>query len=415
MILNQASLLFFGSALLSLSISLFAFRQKNNRSAAILALLMLTITIWTFLYGLELTMTQLWQMKLILGPQYISIALTPVLWFIFTIHYSGIEGRINQKYYLWLLIIPALTVIFAVSNDYHHLFYQSVTLGLAENGLPFQKLKPAPLWWLHTAYSYLLISAGVIIMVWMLFRVSQIHRKQVLLFLAAASLPFITSIAYIFDLLKPYGFLDMTPLAFILTVAIFIYGILKAELFSITPLALDVLFKHIPDAIFVLNNDSRIISTNPAAYKLLTITEKNQNEEVTIQHRFNAENNHKNELRFQDRIYDMSRTPLKTPQGRELGTLLILRDITERKQKYEELQSAMEQIKTLQGIVPICASCKNIRDDDGHWQKVETYMSLFTDAKFTHGICPDCMEKLYPELAGDLKLEIPDKEKKDAE
>ncbi len=409
--INQASLLFFGSALLSLSISLFAFRQKKNRSASILALLMLTITIWTFLYGLELTMKELWQMKLLMGPQYISIALTPVLWFIFTIHYSGIEGKINQKYYYWLLIIPALTVIFAISNDYHHLFYRSVSLGQAENGLPFQKLAPGPLWWLHTIYSYLLISAGVLIMVWMLFRVSQIHRKQVMLFLAAASLPFLTSIAYIFNFLKPYGFLDVTPLAFIMTVAIFTYGILKAELFSITPLALDVLFKHIPDAIFVLNNDFRIISTNPAAFKILNAKEKNQSDEKTIQQHFTRDNGDKNELRFQDRIYDMSRTPLKTPQGRELGTLLVLRDITERKQKFEELQAAMEQIKTAQGILPICASCKNIRDDDGHWQQVESYISRFTDAKFTHGICPECMKKLYPELAGELKLDIKNEEK----
>ena len=56
------------------------------------------------------------------------------------------------------------------------------------------------------------------------------------------------------------------------------------------------------------------------------------------------------------------------------------------------------EIKTLQGVLPICASCKKIRDDDGAWQQLETYISQHTDTQFSHGICTDCMEKLYPEI-----------------
>lgn len=67
--------------------------------------------------------------------------------------------------------------------------------------------------------------------------------------------------------------------------------------------------------------------------------------------------------------------------------------------KVRELQEAMAQIKTLSGIVPICSSCKKIRDDAGYWRQVEIYVSEHTGATFTHGICPDCMAKLYPEYA----------------
>lgn len=63
-----------------------------------------------------------------------------------------------------------------------------------------------------------------------------------------------------------------------------------------------------------------------------------------------------------------------------------------------ELHMAMDEVKTLQGIVPICASCKKIRDDNGFWQQVEVYVSDHSDAKFSHGICPECFEKHYPEL-----------------
>lgn len=68
--------------------------------------------------------------------------------------------------------------------------------------------------------------------------------------------------------------------------------------------------------------------------------------------------------------------------------------------KIAELGQALEQIKILTGIIPICAGCKKIRDDAGYWQQVEMYISNHSDAKFTHGICPECEKRLYAELDG---------------
>ena len=65
--------------------------------------------------------------------------------------------------------------------------------------------------------------------------------------------------------------------------------------------------------------------------------------------------------------------------------------------KIDELHQALNQVKTLHGIVPICANCKKIRDDQGYWNQVEVYVRDHTEAKFSHGICPECMEKLYPQ------------------
>ena len=59
---------------------------------------------------------------------------------------------------------------------------------------------------------------------------------------------------------------------------------------------------------------------------------------------------------------------------------------------------ALKNIKTLRGLLPICASCKKIRDDKGYWNGLETYIHQHTEAEFTHGICPECMQKLYPGL-----------------
>lgn len=67
------------------------------------------------------------------------------------------------------------------------------------------------------------------------------------------------------------------------------------------------------------------------------------------------------------------------------------------------LVEALAQIRTLSGLLPICAECKKIRDDQGYWRQVEYYIAERTDAHFTHGICPGCMDKLYPEVAEKVK------------
>jgi DNA-binding response OmpR family regulator len=69
--------------------------------------------------------------------------------------------------------------------------------------------------------------------------------------------------------------------------------------------------------------------------------------------------------------------------------------------KVEELRQALDQIKTLRGILPICANCKKVRDDQGYWDQVESYISRHSEASFSHGICPDCIKKIYPEIAAD--------------
>jgi PAS domain S-box-containing protein len=82
----------------------------------------------------------------------------------------------------------------------------------------------------------------------------------------------------------------------------------------------------------------------------------------------------------------------------------IVYDITERKQVEEEhegliaeLQQALSKVKTLSGLLPICASCKKIRDDKGYWNQIESFISEHSEAEFSHGICPECAAKLYPE------------------
>jgi len=65
-----------------------------------------------------------------------------------------------------------------------------------------------------------------------------------------------------------------------------------------------------------------------------------------------------------------------------------------------ELQDALAKVKTLSGMLPICASCKKIRDDKGYWNRIETYISEHSEVLFSHGLCPDCAKKALEELKG---------------
>jgi DNA-binding response OmpR family regulator len=69
----------------------------------------------------------------------------------------------------------------------------------------------------------------------------------------------------------------------------------------------------------------------------------------------------------------------------------------EREKLIVELREALSQVKTLSGLLPICASCKKIKNDKGYWEQMEIYISGHSEADFSHGICPECTAKLYPE------------------
>ncbi len=111
------------------------------------------------------------------------------------------------------------------------------------------------------------------------------------------------------------------------------------------------------------------------------------------------------EMKIRERWLQAYIEPMRAPDGIVTGCLGIALDITARKQAEEgreklilALQDALDNIKTLRGLLPICASCNKIRDSHGHWDHIESYIQAHTDANFTHSICPECTKKLYPQL-----------------
>ena len=100
------------------------------------------------------------------------------------------------------------------------------------------------------------------------------------------------------------------------------------------------------------------------------------------------------------RYYENSYNPIVSKENSVAGLTLLLTDITERKALerdrellIQELRESLREVKTLSGLLPICASCKKIRDDEGYWSRIEDYLRQHAGANFTHGFCPECYEQ----------------------
>lgn len=105
------------------------------------------------------------------------------------------------------------------------------------------------------------------------------------------------------------------------------------------------------------------------------------------------------------RYYEDNYNPIKNEKGEIIGLALFLTDITarkkleyERERLIEELQENLNKVKTLSGLLPICSNCKKVRNDAGYWNQIEVYIKEHSDAEITHGICPECARKLYPDF-----------------
>ena len=101
------------------------------------------------------------------------------------------------------------------------------------------------------------------------------------------------------------------------------------------------------------------------------------------------------------RIQSTTITAVPSLDGNTFYALFAVVDVTELTRRLEDYKKAMEEIRTLSGLLPICSYCKNIRDDKGYWLKLEKYISERSNARFSHSICPDCMRKLDLPLDAD--------------
>jgi PAS domain S-box-containing protein len=187
---------------------------------------------------------------------------------------------------------------------------------------------------------------------------------------------------------------------------------------------MQTLMHYTPDFIYFKDRDSRFIRISKALAQLFGLSDPSQAvgktdfDFFTREHAQQAYEDEQAVLRTgqpltteeretwadrPDTWVSTTKVPLFDQAGTAVGTFGISRDITKRKvaeaerdRLIGELQVALSKVKMLSGLIPICASCKKIRDDSGYWNQIESFIRDRSEAEFSHGICPDCMRKFYP-------------------
>jgi two-component system cell cycle sensor histidine kinase/response regulator CckA len=185
------------------------------------------------------------------------------------------------------------------------------------------------------------------------------------------------------------------------------------------------------DAIYGKNLDSIIVSWNPAAERIygyraeeiigrsiaILFPTNRRDELLDIMARIRRGElvgfYETERLRKDGKVIPVSVTisPIKDGAGKIIGASTIAHDISKQKKHEEErqqlikkLSDALSHVKLLAGLLPICSSCKRIRDDGGYWQQVETYIRLHSEATFTHSICPECLKRYKADLESSMKI-----------
>ncbi|MES2650116.1 MAG: histidine kinase N-terminal 7TM domain-containing protein [Bacteroidota bacterium] len=261
-------LLVFGS--ITIVLAYFIYRKGGN-AVRWFSLMMFSNAIWSIAYGFELASSDISQIKTLLNIEYVGIATLPLNWFLFCLHFSGKECWYKKPLNLIaILIFPITTILMVWTNSYHHLHYSSYKMA-TNTPFPMIDLTPGIWYQIFTIYFYLIMASGCFLL-WMKFRKSDpIFRKQNYSLIIAAAIPWIANIAYLLGL-RPLGYVDATPFAFIITSFLILIGIYRFKLFDIIPLAREKVLELMQDGFFVLDKNYRIIDYNHSIKRYINYT-----------------------------------------------------------------------------------------------------------------------------------------------
>ncbi|KKC49071.1 MULTISPECIES: histidine kinase N-terminal 7TM domain-containing protein [unclassified Paenibacillus] len=226
----------------------------------------LTTALYTFGYAFEIVSSSLEAIRFWLRVEYIGIPFGTVFWMIMVLHYTGREAYIRKWTVALAMAIPIVTFVAHNTNEWHHLFYRSLTLDYSE-GFPLARIVRGPLYLLHAAYSYLLFFIGTGMLLQMYWRSAPRMRKQVGFMLIGSCAP------YGFTLVHLSGGLhtpiDISPFGFVLSGVFFLLGIYQFNLLRLAPMALQKVFESMQDAVLLLDLDDNISGFNQAACRAI--------------------------------------------------------------------------------------------------------------------------------------------------
>ncbi len=350
-------------------IAAFAWRQRSTTSGYYFMLLMTAVAFYALAAAFELGSTTLVEKITWSKISYIGIVSLGPLWLLFALCYSQRESWITRSRLIGLWTIPLAALIFTASNDWHFLVWNSFTPVSTAPGAPIL-YGHGPVFWIHTAYVYLLMLSGSVLLIQFAIGSHGLYRRQVSALVAAATLPWFGNVLYIFNR-DPWPGLDLTPIGFTLSGVLIWWGIFRFHILDLSPLARDVLFNHIGAGILVLDMQNRLIDLNPLAkrwfqqgqeiigqniFDLLNIEETRRPFEQTLETHSQIELGEGDE----GRIYDLSISPLRDSLGLLQGRVVLLYDITHERKLLDAEYQHRRHMELLLEITTAALSASNL-------------------------------------------------------
>jgi PAS domain-containing protein len=410
--MNETQIIFSTSlfliAVISVIVALVAIPRRTAPGGLPFIIYMLCVAWWSGSYAIHWTGLLRFSRFFWLDLTYIGVVFLVPAFFVFVLQLTNHKKWLNNNFYLVLTIEPIITLLLLWTDPGNGIFFAGKR-NLSSGAI----LEGGPWFWVNLLYLNGLMLIAIILLSNRYIRVRYLYRKQVGLVILSAVIPWIVSLI---SLTREHSqqIIDLTPFGFAATGLIMGFGLFRYRFLDIVPVGRDVLFERMSDGILVIDPLERIVDVNPAVGRLLNLDAASLVGREISRVLSDWPHIRAGEALVSHEVFSDLTTPSylevrKFPLGGTVrtpnGELVILRDITKRKtlelereELITNLREALAQVKTLQGLLPICANCKKIRDDKGYWQQIEVYIHTHTDVDFSHGICPECLNTLYPEI-----------------
>lgn len=257
------------AALVSGWVMVYAWRRRSAPNAVSLAIMAFGITQWSLGYVLEIAGADL-PTKLFWGKsQYIGITFAPLAWFLFTYFQTNQGRRPKHRYMLALTALPIITILLVFTTEYHGLVWRTMEIYQAEN-FSVLDVTYGPWFWVHSAYSYLLLLSGAVIILRGLGRMQGLYRGQAAALILAVAAPWAGNALYLSGF-SPIPNLDLTPFAFTISLLGIAWGIFGYQLVNISPIARDLIVDNMADGMIALDLRGRIADMNLAAARMIGV------------------------------------------------------------------------------------------------------------------------------------------------
>lgn len=330
------------STLLSIFTAYSLLRKSKIPGAFYYALTALTIAIWCVGYIIEFGGESLAIKFLGVQIQYVfGIPFVPVLWLSAALHFSRHGQRPTALEFILLSIMPVVTTILIWTNNSHHLMYETMSLHTG-GGLTFIQKTVGIWYYINVFYSYFILVVGTVVLLKAIRRSVDIFKIQGIFFLVATFLPWLANFIYLAGM-NSFMRIDITPIAFSISLMLVGFAIQKYGLFDVVPAAHNLVIASTQNGIIVIDSNDRIVEINPAmqsflGYKNLIGRElKSILTENFLDISILDSNAKSKEMNIGDEFFDLTISDLKDNSEEIVGRVLNFYNITERKNAEREL------------------------------------------------------------------------------